>query len=159
MPANIKWECYLCTRSQHGSLRVSHGEENWFLPLWKLIFTTMETFFFSPRKFFYHFNILQTGEIQISKEAQCNGIQVQISLLKCDPAITDGLINGQLQWAGRCLQNSMILFKLIFTTKTLIFTAMETVSTTVEIDFYHHGGWFLPPWNVFLNGSELITLT
>ena len=47
----IKWECYLCTRSQHGSLRVSRGKKidfyhrgNWFLPPWKLIFTTMQIF-------------------------------------------------------------------------------------------------------------------
>jgi len=69
----IKWECYPCTRSWHGGLRVSRGEKfifsnveidfyhlgvlpriltnqmrglpgkSCFLPLWKLIFTTVET--------------------------------------------------------------------------------------------------------------------
>ena len=40
-----------------------------------------------------------------------------------------------------CLQKSMILLKLIFT-------------TAVEIDFYHNGSWFLQPWKVFLFFSE-----
>ena len=82
----IKWECYLCTRawppnklvcylctpSQPASLRVSQGKKidfyrrgNWFLPPWKLIFTTVEIdftsmeidFYYSGKLIFYRFGI------------------------------------------------------------------------------------------------------
>ena len=42
----IKWECYLCKRSQR-------GEENWFLSPWKLIFITVENGFLPPWKLIF----------------------------------------------------------------------------------------------------------
>ena len=51
MPAN----CYLCTRSRHGSLRVSRGKKidfyyrgNWFLPPWKIFFFFLWKIFSIP---------------------------------------------------------------------------------------------------------------
>ena len=71
----IKWEYYPCTRSRHGSLRVSQGRKlifttmeidfyhrgNWFLTLWKLIFITVEVdFYHRGNDFYYRWKLIFT---------------------------------------------------------------------------------------------------
>jgi len=121
--------------------RVAGTEVCWCHGVWKLIFTTVEIDFyhhgnfFFPWNFFYRFNkftqvataLLDLWNFISSSSNKFTQVQ------PCHHRWPD---QWRLQWVGGCLQKSMILLKLIF--------------ITIEIDFYHHGSWFLLLWKYFL---------